>query len=96
MIGPVAAVVVRKSLGTKGFHRVEKRDHEMYFYHLDGLRTSYWVKLSHGAKELRTDEIKINAKNLKTRGEDLYKIIKCDYDVEETRNVVRAALQEQR
>ena len=93
MIKPVSRMAFLASVAAKGFRPAEGvRDHTMFFFWLDGQITKLWVKLSQGAKELRIDEIKHNARTWKVRGEDLYKILCCDHDPAKTREIANEAL----
>jgi hypothetical protein len=91
MIRAIVARTVREALLSKGFRLSEKgnRDHEMYFLHVDELKTSFFVKISRNAVELRTDEIKNSARQMKVSGDDLYRILCCDYDSSKTLAVYR-------
>jgi hypothetical protein len=94
MICPVSAKQVRKALYAKGFRDAQHcagRDHEMFFLHIEQAKTAFFVKLSHGATQLRVDEIKNNARNLGVTGDDLYRILCCDYDAEKTTEVYRGS-----
>lgn len=95
MIKPVVARDVRRAVVEKGFVAATdnlSRDHEMYFFFLDGKKTNAYVKLSHGATELRRDEIRNNARVLHITGDELYRIVCCDFDAVRTREVIEAGL----
>jgi len=90
MIRPVAAAVVRRAVRQKGFRDAEHpagRDHEMFFLHVQDKKTAFFVKLSRGTNQLRQDEIRNNARMLGVSGDDLYRIVCCDYDSQETLRV---------
>lgn len=94
MISPVRADVVRRSVKAKGFVEEpkaggRKRDHEMFFLHVDGRKTGWWVKLSYGVAEMRTDEIKANARPLGLSGDDLHAIVSCKHDPAKTLELYR-------
>lgn len=92
MIRPVDAATARQSLRRKGFQPADgKRDHEMYFLWVGGLKTRFMVKISHGAKEVRRDEIRINAQAARIDGNDLYRILTCDHDAAKTVALYREA-----
>jgi hypothetical protein len=95
VIKEVDARQLRRSLELKGFQENTqgRRDHEMYFFFLDGKKTSIWVKLSHGAKAIAVGEIKMNARSVGLTGDDLYRILCCDHDAETTAALCRAALE---
>ena len=87
MIAEVPFAVVRASLTAKHFVKeaTKRRDHEMYFLHVNGQKTNWFVKLSHGKKTMRIDEIRANARApLKIAGEDLYYILSCKHGPEKT------------
>ena len=93
MIKPVLADDVRRALRAKGFREgAAKKDHEMFHFWLDGQKTSLWVKLSHGAREIRRDEIKNNARAMHVTGEQLYNVLNCTTSPQETVALLRAAL----
>ena len=95
MIKPVAARDVRRAVVEKGFLAAAdnlSRDHEMFFFYLDGKKTNAYVKLSHGAAEMRRDEIRNNARWLGITGDHLYRIVCCEFDAEQTRKVIEAGL----
>jgi hypothetical protein len=88
MIRPVGTRDARRALEAKGFHKASgARDHEMYILHVDGAKTNFWVKLSHGAGQMRIDEIKNNARAIRTTGDDLYRIVSCEHDAAATKRV---------
>ncbi len=94
MIRPVGTRDARRALEAKGFLKASGfRDHEMYFLHVDGAKTNFWVKLSHGAGQMRVDDIKNNARALRTTGDELYRIVCCYYDAEATKRVFLVARQ---
>ncbi len=95
MIKPVEARVARRSLGAKGFVMSAKgnRDHEMYFLCLDGKKTSAYFKISHGAREVRRDEINNSARMLRVTGDDLYRILCCEHDAAATERICRKGLE---
>lgn len=95
MIRPIKASLVRRSVADKGFRPAEhcRRDHEMYFFYLDGRKTNIWVKLSHGARELRRDDIRNNARSVGVDGDDLYRILNCEHDAARTLAIARAAIE---
>lgn len=66
----------------------------MFFFHLDGKKTSFWTKLSRNAREIRVDEIRANARSVGVKGEDLFKILSCDHDASRTRQIVEQAITE--
>ena len=90
MLRPVDAPQARRALRDKGFVESAKRDHEMYFLYIDGKKTDFWVKISHGAKEIRKDEIALNARSIGMKGQDLYLILACTHDAKATRELYLA------
>ena len=89
---PIDVKTIRKSLRAKGFIKSEKkRDHEMYFLHINNKKTGFWVKISRGVQEMRTDEIKNNARSVKIKTDHLYKILKCDFNKTETKDIYNAS-----
>jgi hypothetical protein len=86
VIKDVSARDVRHAVGAKGFAAAEhgNRDHEMFFLVVEGKKTSFWVKISHGSTHLFRGEIKRNAKSLGVKGDDLYRIVSCEYNAEQT------------
>jgi hypothetical protein len=97
MISPVDVKLARRSLLAKGFRSAEnggRRDHEMYFFWLDGKKTSVWVKISRGATEIRRDNIRINARAIHLCGDDLFRILHCEHDATRTRELAAAAAAE--
>lgn len=95
MIKPVAARDVRRAVVEKGFIAATdnlSRDHEMYFFFVDGKKTNAYVKLSHGAAEMRRDEIRNNARWLHITGDHLYRIVCCEFDAARTREVIEEGL----
>jgi hypothetical protein len=90
MIRSVSGDTVRRALRDKGFRDPEHgsgRDHEMLFLHVGDKKTAFFVKLSRGARELRVDEIKNNARNIGVLGDDLYRIVCCEFDARQTQAV---------
>jgi hypothetical protein len=95
MISEVKADVVRKSLLSKGFQPADRpHDHERYVYFFEGRKTAFFFKISFGKSAVRQDEIKNSARQFRMRGDDLYRIVCCDYDQDQTRQVYRAAMEE--
>jgi hypothetical protein len=87
MIRSVSGATVRRALRDKGFRdpvHGSGRDHEMFFLHVDDKKTAFFVKLSRGANELRVDEIKNNARNVGVLGDELYRIVCCEYNAQQT------------
>jgi hypothetical protein len=86
---PVKAADVRRNLAAKGFRSANKtgRDHEWFVFYEGEQATDFRVKLSHGASEIRQDEIRVNAKGLQIRADDLFKILSCVHDFERTREI---------
>jgi hypothetical protein len=97
MIRAVPARDVRRALLEKGFgpppEGSRHRDHEFFFFYLDGKKTNALVKLSRGAIELRRDEIRMNARRLNLTGDHLFRIVSCEHDREKTRELLEAQLQ---
>jgi hypothetical protein len=89
MIRDIPASEVRRALGIKGFSVAEhgRRDHEMYFLHVDAKKTSFWVKLSRGATALERGQIRMNARAVGIAGDALYRILSCELDAAETRRL---------
>lgn len=89
MIKDVSARNVRQAVSAKGFALAEhgNRDHEMFFFMLEGKKTSFWVKISRGASHLYRGEIRRNARSVGIDGDDLYRIVSCEYDAQQTRGV---------
>jgi len=78
MIRDVDAPTARAALLKKGFRSEPKRDHEMFFFILDGKKTNVWVKISRGSPSVFQGEIKRNAKSVGLRGDELYRILSCE------------------
>jgi len=91
MLRPVEASQARRALRDKGFVEVSKRDHEMYILYVDGKKTDFLVKISHGAREMRKDEISNNARSVGLRVQDLYLILACEHGAEKTRELFLTA-----
>ena len=87
---PLPSVTVRKSALAKGFVEGRETDHERYYFQLDGRKTSWLVSVSHGASELRLDEIRNNARALKIHASDLFKILSCEHDAAKTLELFRS------
>ena len=94
MINPVPTKDARKALAQKGYVLSDKgtRDHEMFIYEIDGQKTHLHFKLSHGARDVRRDEIQISARAQGIRGDDLYRILCCEHDRAATRVACEAAI----
>ncbi|MDB4984935.1 MAG: hypothetical protein JWN04_113 [Myxococcaceae bacterium] len=94
MIKEVSARTAREALLSKGFTASVKgnRDHEMYFFELDGKKTSVFFKISFGASHVRRDEIRNSARAQHLRGDDFYSILCCDHSAATTRTVIEAML----
>ena len=88
MIAPVDAAVAIAAMNAKGFieTRTGRKD-RMFHLHVNGVKTNFWVKVSHGAKEIRRDEIRNNVRPFGIPGDALYKILCCEYDRAETLEV---------
>ena len=56
----------------------------MFFLYQGDQVTDFFVKLSRGARELRRDEISNNARQMRVAGDELYRVLCCDYDREQT------------
>lgn len=56
----------------------------MFFLHHGDQVTDFFVKISRGARELRRDEISNNARQMRVPGDELFRILSCDYDREQT------------
>jgi hypothetical protein len=97
MIAEVDAADVRTNVQTKGFQKekIKGRDHEKFFLWVNGQKTSWWVKLSHGVRSIRVDEISNNARALGIRGEDLYKILNCTHSPAKTLELYQQTEQEE-
>jgi len=90
MIREVPASQVRKSLLSKGFCEPEHhkgRDHEFFFFFFDQRKTPFLVKLSHGASVLRKDEIRNTAIKNGVGADDIYRIVCCDFNAQQTMEV---------
>lgn len=84
MLKPVDAAQARRALKQKGFQELGKRDHEMYILYVDGKKTDFLVKISHGSREIRKDEISNNARSVGIKSDDLYRILCCEHNAEKT------------
>lgn len=73
---------VRRALATKGFVRDANpgRDHEMFFLHIAGKKSAFFMKLSRSARELRRDEMVNSARQVGIAPSDLFKVLSCTYD----------------
>ncbi|HCF59270.1 MAG TPA: hypothetical protein DFS52_14910 [Myxococcales bacterium] len=91
MIRDVEASTARAALLKKGFRSEPKRDHEMFFFILDGKKTNIWVKISRGSANLFQGEIKRNAKSVGLRGDDLYRILSCELGPQASATLCEAA-----
>lgn len=80
-MNPVKARDARRALTAKGFSLASsRRDHEVYFYYVDGKKTSWFVKISHGASEMIQREIRGSARVCgMMKGEDMFKVLSCDH-----------------
>lgn len=74
----------------KGFTQ-SNNDHQYFHLYIDGKKSHFFVKISHATGELRRDEIRNNARQMRTRGDDLYKILSCEHDKNRTLQVAREA-----
>jgi hypothetical protein len=94
MIRPLPARKVREALLAKGFRLSERsgRDHEMYFMYVADQTTAFFVKLSRGAPEMRQDEIRNSARQMKTTGDKLFRILSCEYSADRTIKVYEETL----
>jgi hypothetical protein len=84
MIRAVSAIVFRQSVAQKGFRPLSGRDHETYALFVEGKKTRWQVRLSHGRSQITANEIRLNARPLGIKGDDLYKILSCDHDLAAT------------
>jgi hypothetical protein len=86
MIRALPVKAVRQALVAKGFHPAAHgaRDHEMFFLHHGDQKTDFFVKISRGAREMRLDEIRNNARQMRVAGDELFRVLCCDYDREQT------------
>jgi hypothetical protein len=92
MIREVPASQVRKSLLSKGFCEPEHhkgRDHEYFFFHVEDHKTPFLVKLSNGTSRLRVDEIRNTASKNGVSGDDIYRIVCCDFNAQQTMEVYK-------
>ena len=90
MIREVPAGRVRAALLEKGFceaRNSKKRDHEMFFLHVNQQTTPFLVKISRGATVLRKDEIRNTAAKNAVPGDDIYRIVCCEYNAQQTIDV---------
>lgn len=93
MIADVKAAIARRAVLSKGFEVAQgPRDHEVFFFCLDGKKTNLQFKISHGSNMVEQGHIRMNAKNWRIRGDDLYRIVCCDFDAAKTREILLAAL----
>lgn len=76
---PIEVRTVRSSLSKKGFE-CKQAHHLFYFFYFEGKKTAWWVKISHGAKEMRQREIKANAKVLGLSASDFHGVLSCEKD----------------
>jgi hypothetical protein len=86
MIRALPVKSVRQALAAKGFHPAVHgaRDHEMFFLHHGDRKTDFFVKISRGAREMRRDEISNNARQVRVAGDQLFRVLCCEYGREQT------------
>lgn len=89
MIREVPATQAKAALLKKGFCEAKKRDHQMFFLRVNQQTTPFLIKISHGATVLRKDEIKNTALKHAVPADDIYRIVSCDYDAQQTIEVYR-------
>jgi len=81
---PLPARSVRQALTGKGFHvasdKAKKRDHEMYFLHVGGLKSGFFMKISRSAAEVRVDEISNTARQLGVVPSEFFRVLSCELD----------------
>ena len=84
---PVSRAQLIQSATRKGFEQGKASDHLRFYFYVDGRRTRWQVYISHGASELLTHELALNARAMQLRGDDLYKILSCEHDAAKTREL---------
>lgn len=77
---------VREALLKKGFRKSLKKgeDHEYYYFFRGDKKTSKKFKISHGAAEIRKDEIKNSANENEITTDDMFRIVSCMHSAEAT------------
>ena len=83
-------IQARAALLKKGFCEAEHhkgRDHEMFFLHVNQQKTPFLIKISHGATVLRKDELKHTAVKHAVPVDDIYRIVCCDFNAQQTLEV---------
>jgi hypothetical protein len=73
---------VRRALLAKGFLLDQRpgRDHDMYILHVNGKKSDFFFKISHGGPDVRRDEIANSARQARVPPSELFKVLCCDYD----------------
>jgi hypothetical protein len=90
----LAARLVRQALSSKGFvlHQGASRDHDMFFLVVEGKKSSFFVKLSRGARDMRMDEMSNSARQLRVAPSSLFKVLSCEFDAQATRRLYEESL----
>lgn len=86
---------VRHALSVKGFQpdsdKAKKRDHEMYFLHVDGQKSAFFMKVSRSATEVRMDEISNSARQVGVAPRDFFRVLSCELDGAGTLELYRSS-----
>lgn len=85
----VSASTLRSSVLKKGFVAVGGTKHERWTLHVDGRKTQWNVKLSHGADELSVVELSLNARHIGVPANELHRVLSCEYDLDQTAALYR-------
>lgn len=78
---------IRQSLLAKGFHQ-QQSHHEMYWFEVDGKRTSVRTRLSHGAKEYDDRLLALMSRQLHLTRKEFERLVDCPMTGEEYRGLL--------
>ena len=85
---PIDAHIALRSALAKGFREAstsqgqKKRSDHYYLFYYDqqNRKTSWRIKVSHGAREIKAGHIRSDAMRCRLKPEDMLKILNCEHD----------------
>lgn len=69
---------IEYALTHKGFSRENARHHVMYWFRLDGRKTSVRTRMSHGASEIGDNLISRMAREMRISRADFLRFVECE------------------
>ncbi len=76
---PIESLDAQSSLKAKGFRRSDN-DHRYFHYFRGEKKTRFFVKISHGTREMKPREIRASAQVCSMTGSDMWRVLGCEHD----------------